>query len=280
MIIGISGKIGSGKDTVGKIIQCIIYAEQTELYKKDTKFIKECFDIDNGDNVELTIASKWEIKKFADYLKDIVCGLIGCTKEQLENREFKEKELGKEWNKYIIFNVIDNYIYSIFDNWYEAQESLKDIQLRHYRAENKKLTTIEVKEEQMTPRLLLQLMGTECGRNIIHPNVWVNALMSKYKMSYVQHKDIEYVEHKQYPNWIITDTRFPNELQAVKDRGGVSIRVNRGRTGGEILEDKNSEHPSETSLDTATFDYVIHNDGSIEELIEKVKEILIKEKII
>jgi len=41
-----------------------------------------------------------------------------------------------------------------------------------------------------------------------------------------------------------------------------------------------SKHPSETALDTATFDYIIDNNGTIEELIIKVKKILIKERII
>jgi hypothetical protein len=41
--------------------------------------------------------SGFEIKKYADKLKDFVCILIGCTREQLEDQEFKEKELGEEW---------------------------------------------------------------------------------------------------------------------------------------------------------------------------------------
>ena len=43
---------------------------------------------------------------------------------------------------------------------------------------------------------------------------------------------------------------------------------------------KSGEHLSETSLDKAEFDYVIENSGSIEELIEKVKQILKKEKLL
>ena len=39
-------------------------------------------------------------------------------------------------------------------------------------------------------------------------------------------------------------------------------------------------HPSETALDNHSFDYTIDNNGTIEELIEKVREILIKEKVI
>lgn len=76
-----------------------------------------------------------------------------------------------------------------------------------------------------------------------------------------------------YPNWIITDMRFPNELKAVKDKGGISIRVERPG----LLE---SNHLSETSLDSATFDFVINNDKDIEHLINEVRKILEKENLI
>jgi hypothetical protein len=87
-------------------------------------------------------------------------------------------------------------------------------------------------------------------------------------------------------NWIITDLRFENEFKAVKDRGGINIRVNRNKNintrdhSRSYLSHQNIEHPSETALDYATFDYTIDNNGTIEELIVKVKEILIKEKIL
>lgn len=76
-----------------------------------------------------------------------------------------------------------------------------------------------------------------------------------------------------YPNWIITDMRFPNELQAVKDRGGITIRVNRPG----LVE---SNHLSETILDSATFDFVINNDKDIKHLINEVRKILEKLSII
>jgi hypothetical protein len=90
---------------------------------------------------------------------------------------------------------------------------------------------------------------------------------------------------KLYPNWIVTDMRFPNELEAIKNREGITIRVNRDIRCKDGLADivgrmKEEQHPSETALDDATFDYTIDNNGTIEELIEKVKEILIKKKII
>ena len=58
------------------------------------------------------------------------------------------------------------------------------------------------------------------------------------------------------------------EMEAVKKKKGITIRVNRN------LEESKDQHESETELDNAEFDYVIDNNGTIEELIEKVKEIL------
>ena len=118
--------------------------------------------------------------------------------------------------------------------------------------------------EKMTPRKMLQQVGTDLFRNQLHPNTWINATFANYQDN----------------NWIITDMRFPNELEAIKQRNGITIRINRGlveRTGKMIQE---PEHISENSLDKAEFDYVIENNDTIEELIEQVKKILIKEEII
>jgi len=86
MIIGISGKINSGKDTVGKIIQ-----EQIILAKEPNK--------DTGILAPegREFVSKWQIKKFADKLKDMVCLMIGCTREELKDETFKNTQLGEEW---------------------------------------------------------------------------------------------------------------------------------------------------------------------------------------
>jgi len=261
MIIGINGKIGTGKDTVGKIIQYLTdeYAVKDKLTYNE--WLKEYYEIEEGNN---KTASSWAVKKFADKLKDIVCLLLDCTREQLEDREFKEKELGEEWN-YVLQDGIP----------LTVDQAKRD----------KEFPFNERYIQRLTPRLLLQLLGTDCGRNIIHPNIWVNALMSEYKIteSYrgvILNKgvftDIDWKSNNA-PNWIITDMRFPNELKAVKDRDGITIRVNRYDITG---QGKLNPHSSETALDDAEFDYEIINDGTIEDLIKKVKKVLLKEKLI
>lgn len=91
-----------------------------------------------------------------------------------------------------------------------------------------------------------------------------------------------------YKNIIITDMRFVNEMEAVKKRGGITIRVNRpceicGGSGYHKMScpvSKSGEHYSETAIDRSEFDYIINNDSDIQSLIEKVREILIKERLL
>jgi hypothetical protein len=119
----------------------------------------------------------------------------------------------------------------------------------------------------MTVRELLQILGTDALRNNLHPDTWVNALMCYYIPYSVKGSDYEEYES----NWIITDMRFPNEMQAVKANGGITIRVVRP-SDKEIPLDL---HPSETALDDAKFDYEIVNDGTIEDLKEKVEGVIL-----
>jgi hypothetical protein len=102
----------------------------------------------------------------------------------------------------------------------------------------------------MTVRDFLQKLGTEGVREAVHPDAWVNALFTDYY---------------HHAKWVITDVRFPNEAQAIKDRGGVVIRVNRPGVGPV------NNHPSETALDDWDFDHVIDNSGTLQEL--KIKSI-------
>lgn len=173
MLIGISGKSGSGKDTTGQIISNLI---------------------------------EYEIKKFADSLKDMVCILINCNRDQLENREFKEKKLEK-------FGL------------------------------------------DLTPREILQILG-DTIRNEIHSDMWINSLYSNYGLC---------------NEWVITDVRYPNEADFIKNKGGIVIRINRPDI---TKKGKLHEHISETALDHYQFNYVIENDGDLKELEEKIKVIL------
>ena len=211
MIISVSGKISSGKDTVAEIIK------------------------------ELSDDRKWEVKKWAGKLKEVATLLTGIPKEKFEDQEFKKTELGPEWN---IPSKIEGEI---------------------------------VSERPMTVRDLLQLLGTEAMRNGLHTDTWVNALMSEYTTNNGVDPTTDGDEAAVADKfWIITDTRFPNELAAVTRHNGIAIKVVRN-SNNEI----GATHSSETALDhVENWDYVIENDGTIDDLRKKIFNILRKEKII
>lgn len=249
MIIGINGKIGSGKDTVGKIIQWLTKPELDGQY----------IGFQTYDDATLERLSPFKIKKFAGKLKTIASLLTGIPVEKFEDQEFKKTLLGNEWG-------------TVKENPLNVIPAFEDVQFNHL----------------MSVRELLQKLGTEAMREGLHTNVWVNALFANYPSDNIineinQNTDGSYGVKQ--PNWIITDMRFPNELDAVILREGITIRVVRphGYTNphtGEYKEMPLSYHSSETALDDAEFDYEILNDGTIEDLIEKVREILIERNII
>jgi len=107
---------------------------------------------------------------------------------------------------------------------------------------------------EVTPRLILQRMGTEACRHGIADNIWIAALEKRIQG---------------YENVVISDVRFPNEIDFVRSAGGVIIRVKRG-------EDPTPEklatlHVSETAWNSYEPDYTVTNDGTIDELKEKIK---------
>jgi hypothetical protein len=207
MIIAISGKINSGKDTVGKIIQYLVIKSQG--YDINWKYFT---NINLVSEQSAEIYSNWKIKKFAS----------NVTKA---------------------FEIINNVNYHKLDR--ETKEKVRPSYIKF--AENCK--------------------------KIFGKSVWINSLMSEY--NYQLHNKKYNSDIAIYPNWIITDMRFLNEMRAVKSKNGITIRINKKDYNYEFKEDK-----TEIELDNAIFNYEINNSGTIEELIEKVKKVLIKEKII
>lgn len=303
MIIGISGKIGSGKDLIGKIIQYLVY---NNVHNLNLTYDDYCNILIVPD-----MSISWEIKKFAYKVKQIASILTGIPINGFEKQEIKESYLGEEWDYYrplILVPEISDKMMVDGESEYATEE---DVQSR-----NALLACIDIEErsverKRLTVRELLQRIGTDCMRDNLHQNTWVNALMSEYKATGTKIKDsykgkvldaLETDCEEIYPNWVVTDVRFPNEFQAIKDRGGIVIRVVRpimptsnelnfvtteeGRQAfDKALKEEGAKyglnsHISETALDAAEFDYNVRNDGTIEDLIVKVNEILIKEKII
>jgi hypothetical protein len=199
MIIGLVGFIGSGKGTVGDILE-------TQGFSKDS---------------------------FAKPLKDACSIMFGWPREMIEG----DTEVSRKWR--------------------EEPDSFWSEKFGY----------------TFTPRLALQLMGTEAGRNVFHQDVWVISLLNRAKG-----KDV-----------VVTDVRFKNEINYIQQNGGVIVRVRRGEEPEwyKLAEDAAAGfssaimgmkdkgiHQSEWDWIGSEFNYTIDNDGTVNELGNKVKELL------
>jgi len=119
--------------------------------------------------------------------------------------------------------------------------------------ESQEFKTKELNGWDMTARDLLQKLGTDAIRDNLHEDAWVNALFSNYHQS---------------DRWIITDMRFPNEYEAVKQFGGITVRLNRPGVAPV------NNHPSETGLDAYPFDYTYNNHDSASSWYQYAVEII------
>lgn len=255
-LYGISGGIKCGKDTVGEMIN---YFASTKRPSFEDFMKQNVYPLD------------YEVKKFADKLKECVALIIGCTREDLEDQDFKNKELGPEW-WYHTINAEHGYGTVIIP--YTGSKSEEHLTLHKH-----------------TPRTLLQLLGTEGGRKVIHPNIWVNSLFADYVAYSARGSEYMFDQSR----WIITDLRFPeNEGKAIAERGGLRIGVKRHFVlrfpEYKHLEDKHNpymiptdlyhenpklyeglHHLSETTMGNLDWcDVVIENNGTIEELFDRV----------
>lgn len=205
MIIGLVGFIGSGKGTVGEILE-------------QKGFVKD---------------------SFAKPLKDACSVMFGWPREMLEG----DTEVSRKWR------------------------------------EEPDVFWSEKFGKEFSPRLALQLMGTEAGRNVFHKDIWVISLLNRSKG-----KDV-----------VVTDVRFQNEIKFIQDNGGIIIRVKRGEEPEwyEAAESFNQGpkknmtwalsqskmatvqmHQSEWDWIGSDFDYVIENNGTMNDLGNKVNEVL------
>lgn len=112
-------------------------------------------------------------------------------------------------------------------------------------------------------RCLLQIYGTEIFRNRVNENHWVDQVIERSKQS-----NTDFI--------IVTDVRFENEIDRVKELSNneyevITIRVERKLERNSVMD----LHPSENALDDyLTWDYIIDNNSSLENLIESANTII------
>ena len=126
--------------------------------------------------------------------------------------------------------------------------------------------SIFIKEFNMTVGQMLQKIRTEVFRDNFHKETWIRGLFVDYD-----------IFEQQSSLWVISDCRFTNEANAIIDKGGILIRVNRPDIEENINSSRDKAHPSEIALDNFQhFNYIIDNSGSLEELENKIQKIVMK----
>lgn len=117
--------------------------------------------------------------------------------------------------------------------------------------------------EDTKPRDLLNTLGTDIIRNKINPNFHINRLL----------EDLEVLSYF-YDTFIISDVRFPIEIEKVKEKYKNVTTIKIERNSDELNESQKS-NVTETALDDYDdYDIKIDNNGTLEELEEKAKEII------
>ncbi len=119
----------------------------------------------------------------------------------------------------------------------------------------------------VTPRKVFQYIGTDVIRNGMEnliPGIgndfWINSCMRKY-----------YNLRDSGIKTVISDVRFPNELERIHKEGGIVIKVTRSS-----LENSDT-HASEIQIDEMVEDYLVTNDSDLDSLYEKIDSILLYE---
>ncbi len=69
-----------------------------------------------------------------------------------------------------------------------------------------------------TGRVILQTVGTEMGRDVIHPDIWL----------LVMERKLAERDPARLADWVIADVRFDNEAAWIRNRGGLVVEVSRG----------------------------------------------------
>jgi hypothetical protein len=133
----------------------------------------------------------------------------------------------------------------------------------------------------LTPRWVLQYWGTEVCRTGFHDDIWIASLENKMR--------------KTGDNIVISDVRFPNEIKAIHNAGGMVVRVkrgndpewydaaesvNRGPNGNATWSLSKSKleqlkiHASETAWVGGDIDFTISNNTTIDDLFREIKNLV------
>lgn len=128
--------------------------------------------------------------------------------------------------------------------------------------------------EKFTPRKALTMLATDVIRNNFNKDIWYLSLLNRMR-NFTNTKIV------------ISDARFINEIKFIKDNGGKIIRIKRGPEPDwyqlaldtnigktYAMYDRTDIHESEWQWIGSDFDYIINNDGTIDNLKKQINDIL------
>ena len=192
-----------------------------------------------------------------------VVGLIGSGKGTVSDRLVEKHGYQKD----SFAKSLKDAVASMF-NWDRDMLEGDTKSSRHWREQPDKFWS-EKFGKSVTPRWVLQYFGTEVMRGQMYDAIWVDSCIGRYKGQ----------------NTVIADTRFPNEVKQIREHGGKIILVKRGQdpewftsyVEGNIQP--TGVHSSEYAWAREEFDFVIHNNGTKEQLYSEVDSLLVSNKI-
>jgi|TARA_B100000959_G_C14865469_1_gene576056 hypothetical protein len=190
-----------------------------------------------------------------------ICGLISSGKDTIADYLIKNHT----FHKISFADKLKDSVSAMF-SW---NRELLDGKTNESREWREKVDTYWTSEtgRTITPRLVLQEFGTECMRNGFYDGIWVSLTKKK-------------IIENPHMNFVLPDTRFPNEAKMLYEIGGEVWRVKRGNDPAwfseyqELGVEPTDVHPSEWAWAQTKFKHIINNDGTITELKDQVRDLL------
>jgi len=190
-----------------------------------------------------------------------ICGLIGSGKGTVADYLIDQHS----FQKISFADKLKDAVAEMFD-WPRPMLEGITPQSRDWRERPDSFWSQELGRE-ITPRYVLQVFGTECMRQGFYDGIWVSLVKKR-------------IQENPTTNWVIPDTRFPNEVDMIKSIGGSVWCVKRGQNPQWFDHYKyhgvkpDSVHPSEWAWAHSDFEHVISNDDSVKILQEKINYLI------
>ena len=189
-----------------------------------------------------------------------ICGLIGSGKGTVADMLEKEHS----FVKVSFADSLKDVVAAVF-RWPRELLEGDTEESRAWREQVDTWWANKLKMPNLTPRWILQQWGTEVCRVGFHDDIWIASIERKLDSNI---------------NYVIPDTRFPNEIDLIKKLGGQVWHVQRGprpawfdkyRLGGSPPKDV---HASEWAWVRDQFDQTISNDSTLDQLKDTVRGLI------